>query len=574
MFAAFASLILIIVGLLLVKRGLTSADPEKPRKISRLAASIIPFFLIGLGLLGLLSRSFMTVDASEVGLLKRIYLAADLPAGRIIAAHGEKGPQAEILGPGFHFKPLIRILYDVDFSPVVEIPEGQYGLLVAKDGVPLEEGQYLANPWPQDKFSEMLEASYFLTEGKGQKGPQLDVLRPGKYRLNPYLFSVEAREALDVPTGNVAVIRSNIQTRPDCPKTMDVTGRTGETVAIPIVPKGCIGVWDEPLPPGRYYLNEKAYVATVIPTRLQTWTYVGGYTDRKINLRVDNDGKISQEEISSEIPIPEDAADRSITVRVEGWTVPVDMRVVVQVYPKNAPKVVASVGELQQVEDNIITPAIRDILRTIGGHPDRKVLDFVEHRDEITELVEKTIAFEGEKAGVTIQEVRMGEPAIPPELLVATLREQLATQLNKTYQKEREAQKERISVERERAAADQQNTLVAAEIQKQAAAHRMEQLRLEGEGEKLKLMEIAKGQKELADVLGRDHAMLLQALEKSLDAARSNPEIVKVPLVQVTGAGSGMEGAAAVLGASNIVRMMEDLEKKNKSGPSTGSTKE
>jgi ABC-type molybdate transport system ATPase subunit len=100
---------------------------------------------------------------------------------------------------------------------------------------------------------------------------------------------------------------------------------------------------------------------------------------------------------------------------------------------------------------------------------------------------------------------------------------------NKTYQKEREAQKERILVERERASADQQNTLVAAEIQKQAAAHRMEQLRLEGEEQKLKLMEIAKGQKELADVLGRDHAMQLQAL----DAARSNLEIVKVPLVQV-----------------------------------------
>lgn len=568
MFAAFVSLLLIVIGLLQIKRGFTSADPERSRKIPRVIAAIVPFLLIALGLLGLLSRSFMTVDANEVGLLKRIYLAADLPAGRIIAAHGEKGPQAEILGPGFHFRPLIRILYDVDFSPVVEIPEGQYGLLVAKDGLPLAEGQFLANPWPQDKFTDMLDAGYFLTEGMGQKGPQLDVLRPGKYRVNPYLFSVEARMALDVPTGNVAVIRSNIQTREDCPKTMDVTGRTGETVAIPIVPKGCIGVWDEPLPPGRYYLNEKAYVATIIPTRLQTWTYVGGYTDRKINLRVDNDGKISQEEFSREVPVPEDAADRSITVRVEGWTVPVDMRVVVQVYPKNAPKVVASVGELQQVEDNIITPAIRDILRTIGGHSQRRVLDFVEHRDEITELVEKAIAFEGEKAGVTIQEVRMGEPAIPPELLVATLREQLATQLNKTYQKEREAQKERIAVERERASADQQNTLVAAEIQKQAAAFHMEQLKLEGEGQKLKLMEIAKGQKELADVLGKDHAMQLQALEKALDAARSNPEIVKVPLVQVNGTGSGLEGAAAVLGSSNIVRMMDDLEKRNKTGQS------
>lgn len=565
MFVAFASLLLIIIGLLMTRR-IISPNSEKIGKFPMAAARFLPFLLVFLGLFGLLSRSFVTVDSNEVGLLKRIYLAPELPPGKIIAANNEKGPQAEILGPGFHFKPLIRILYDIDFAPVIEIPEGQYGLLVAKDGVPLEDGKFLADPWPAKKFTEMLQAQYFLTEGKGQKGPQLDVLRPGRYRLNNYLFSIESRPALDVPTGHVAVIRSNVQTIDDCPTAVDVTGRTGETVAIPIVPKGCVGVWDEPLPPGRYYLNEKAYVATIIPTRLQTWTYVGGYTDRKINLRVDNDGRINQEEVSREVPIPPDAADRSITVRVEGWTVPVDMRVVVQVYPKNAPKVVASVGDLQRVEDNIITPAIRDILRTIGGHSDRKVLDFVENRDEITELVEKTIAKEGEKAGVTIQEVRMGEPAIPPELLVATLREQLATQLNKTYQKEREAQKERISVERERATADQQNTLVRAEIQKQAAAHRMEQLRLEGEGQKLKLMEIAKGQQALANVLGKDHAMQLQALEKALEAARANPELVKVPVVQVNGSDSGYEGAAAVLGASNIVQMMDGLDKKQKEG--------
>ena len=77
-------------------------------------------------------------------------------------------------------------------------------------------------------------------------------------------------------------------------------------------------------------------------------------------------------------------------------------------------------------------------------------------------------------------------------------------------------------------------------------------------------MEIAKGQKELAEVLGKDHAMQLQALEKALDAAKTNSDIVKVPVVMVTGSGSGYEGAAAVLGASNIVQMMDGLEKKQK----------
>ncbi len=520
--------------------------------------------LLVLGILGLLSRSFMTVDSNEVGHLKRIYMADDLPSGQIIASNGEKGPQAEIIGPGFHLKPLVKILYDIEFANVIEIPEGQYGLLSANDGQPLRSGQFLADPWPDDKFKRMLDATYFLTEGKGQKGPQETVLRPGRYRINRYLFNVEIKPALDVPTGHVAVIRSNIQTAENCPDVLNTTGESGAMIATPTVPKGCIGVVNEPLPPGRYYLNEKAYVATIIPTRLQTWVYKGGYAQRKINLRVGDDGTISQEETTTQINVPADAADKAINVRVEGWTVPVDMRVVVQVHPKDAPQVVASIGDLQRVEDNIITPAIRDILRTIGGAPGRKVLDFVEHRDKIVELVEKAIAIEGEKAGVTIQEVRMGEPAIPPELLVATLREQLAAQLQSTYQKERIAQQERIKVERERATANQQTKLVEAEIAEKAAKHRKNQLQLEGEGQKLKLVEIAKGQEAQARVLGKDRAMQLQALEKTLDAAIKNPAIVKVPSVLVNGSGSSLEGAAAILGASNLVKSTQQIKAASK----------
>jgi hypothetical protein len=515
---------------------------------------------IFVGTILLVSRSFVIVDADEAGHLKRIYFAADLPPGRIIAVEGQKGPQAEILPPGFHFIPFVRDLYELEFYPVVEVPEGQYGLLLARDGRPLREVQFIADPWPEADFEKMLDARHFLAAGGGQKGPQLTVLRPGKYRLNRYLFDIKNLPAVDVPTGHVAVVRSNVQTAEDCPDPVKVArGAADDTVAMPIVPKGCIGVWNEPVPPGRYYLNQRAYVPTIIPTRVQTWTYRGGYKARKINLRVNDDGTLVQQEEAFDVPMPEGAADQSIVVRVEGWTVPVDMRVVVQVHPKDAPKVVASVGDLGKVEDNIITPAIRDVLRTIGGHPERRVLDFVEKRDEITALVEQSIVTEGHKAGVTIQEVRMGEPALPPELLVARLRRQLATQLRKTYEEEKKAQEERIKVERERSTANQQETLVKAEIAKEAAKHRKEQLRLEGEGEKLRQIEIAKGQEAQAAVLGKERTLQLQVLKSVLEVAAENPEIIKVPMVQVLGEQTGLEGAAAVLGSSNFVQMMRGI---------------
>ena len=560
MILGIISLLLLIAALVLFRKPIEG----KPILVTRAAQIALLVF----GLFGLASRSFVIVDANEIGHLKLVYSFTDLPPGKIIATDGEKGKQARILGPGFHVIPLVRILYEVEFFPVINIPEGHYGLLEAKDGSPLRPDQFMADPWPKDDFKKMLDAHYFLTEGQGQKGPQFNVLSPGEYRINRYLFDVKQGKALDIPTGHVAVIRSNIQSREDCPTKLETHGATNSKVATPIVPKGCIGVWNEVIPPGKRYINEKAWVATIVPTRVQTWEYKGGYTKRTIDLRLDDNGQIHQTESSREIPVPAGAADQAINVRVQGWNVPVELRVIVQVHPEKAPIVVATVGTLDEVEDKIITPAVRDILRTIGGHDDRKVLDLMKKRDEIVKLVEEVIAPEGEKAGVTIQEVRMGEPYIPPEFLVAAQRENLANQLKQTYIKEQEAQKQRISVERERATADQQSTLVAAEIAKQAATHRKQQLQLEGEGEKLKLVEIAKGQQAQAEVLGKERAMQLQVLEKALAAAVTNPAIVKVPTVQVMGSSGGYEGAAAVLGASNLIETMRGIqnqEARNKS---------
>ncbi len=81
MYVAFASLAVIIFGLLLIKRGFSS-DPDRTKRFKN-AERFIPFLFIFLGLIGLLSRTFLTVDASEVGLLKRIHLAPSLPPGKI-----------------------------------------------------------------------------------------------------------------------------------------------------------------------------------------------------------------------------------------------------------------------------------------------------------------------------------------------------------------------------------------------------------------------------------------------------------------------------------------------------------
>lgn len=524
------------------------------RSVIRYGSILVAMFLV-------FATSYIIIDAESIGHLKRIYIGKSMPPGQIIAFEGYKGPQAKLLPPGFHFSLFLNVLYDVENFPIIEVPEGKYGYIVAKDGVPLKQGQYMANAWPADKVKDMLDATYFLKNG-GQKGPQLTVIKPGRYRINRYLFEVKPQAATDIPAGFVGVVKSNVQETSEW-DAADVPSELKGTLAVPLVKKGSVGIWDEPVQPGRYYLNLVAFNVTKVDTRVQTWNYKGGYKRRYIDLQVTQDGRIDQKERSESIPIPKKAADSAIFTRMEGWLVPQELRVQVQVEPKDAPFLVASVGNVAAAEDKVVTPSIRSVVRNICAG--EKVLSLIdENRASVEAKIEAAVIPEGKKAGVTIKDVRLVDSVVPPELLVARLREQLAGQLRETYKREKEAQDQRIETQKARATADQQPELVAAEIRVKIAEKDKLASKLKGEGEKLQLIEIATGQKEQVSVLGEERVMELAFLEKILNAAVMNPEIVKIPNILVSGEGSTLEGAAAILGASNLVRGIESGNKQGK----------
>src|ERR1700736_2555559 len=62
------------------------------------------------------STSFVFVPDGHLGHLFRVYGGGSLTDGRIIAANGENGPQAEIFTPGFHARFLLNVIYNVDTS--------------------------------------------------------------------------------------------------------------------------------------------------------------------------------------------------------------------------------------------------------------------------------------------------------------------------------------------------------------------------------------------------------------------------------------------------------------------------
>ncbi len=553
----------------------------------RVVFSLLALFMI-------LSTSFVIVESDKVGHLKRVYLGTPMPAGRIVALPGEKGPQAEVLPPGFHFRLFIRVLYEFEEFDVVRVPEGMYGIITALDGKPLHPGQYLAEAWPEEEFEQYLSSLHFMGEGaeapRGQKGPQLTVLPPGEYRLNRYLFDVDTEhEAIDIEAGFVGVVKSNVGAEfegsmvPDSivesferaskleAKKAAREGREFEVItreearlralgalSVPLVPRGHRGVWTQVLTPGRYYFNEKAYQVTKVDTRIQTWPYIGGFKRRWVDLELKEDGTVVQSQREEEMPVPDNVADRAVVLRVEGWDVFLDSRVLVQVTPDNAPYVVASVGGIRNVEDKIISPAYRSVVRNVVGDKERKVLDLLCPREMLEKLVEEAIIPEGLQAGVIIREIRFGDPVVPPELLIPGKRKQLAEQMEATFIREKEAQLKRIETEAARAEANRQDELMKAQIRKKAAVEIKEEQKLLGEGEKAKLQAIAEGQRAQMEVLGQEKTYQLARLQMILEAAAKSPEIVQVPRVLVNGSAGGFEGAAAILGASNLTFGVQD----------------
>jgi hypothetical protein len=235
---------------------------------------------------------------------------------------------------------------------------------------------------------------------------------------------------------------------------------------------------------------------------------------------------------------------------------------------------------LEAVENKIITPNYRSILRNVvseavevvkpvldkNGKPvlnkdgttktvittrPREVLDLLYHREELEQAVAKKLIPAGAQAGLTVQWVRFGDPAVPPSLLIPGKRKQLAEALMATYRTEKTAQVERVETEKERSRADQQGRLMKSEIGIKVANNEALAREKLGKGEEKYLKAVARGQLAQANVLGKDKAFELAYVKEVLAAATNNPDLVKMPNILVAGQG-GLEGAAAILGANSL----------------------
>lgn len=309
-----------------------------------------------------------------------------LPPDRIVVPRDDnrfKGVQEEIRGPGRYF--LNPVKFDYKIVPLVEIPAGnpdkwswdqtgkltpgaegtlpQVALISSREGKAPPPGEDVVDP--------------------GYKGIQKEVLTPGVYKLNPQQYQWTLVDAVVVPPGSVGVVTRLVGRVPDVVSAPITAVRaasgssaggagsaTQPAATQPYDPNAGThlvvganqrGILKDVLEPGIYYLNPRMVKVTPI-----TVGYDAISLDRHTNSGI--------EFFSS-----------------DGYKVKADFTVVWGRTPADAPNIVANIGSIDQVEKNVIEPAMKAACQNEGGRYSAKALIQGQTRSEFQDALSKSL---------------------------------------------------------------------------------------------------------------------------------------------------------------------------------------
>ena len=499
-----------------------------------------------------------------------------------VSSGGQRGPQVDILTPGTYriltqSMPLTNGnetkpgLFYVRLFDATVINENQIGLVEALDGSPLNPRDYVAESFEgHDNFQDGHE---FINKN-GQRGPQKDILLPGTYYINPLLFKVIPESAKEVQPGEVAVIVSNtgkdpsddirrqmaakVRTRMEREEKEQAEqtaarldkiddGRTAEEIKTElmtgdpadrrldegaheayVVPEGYRGIQETVVGPGRYYVNTLAITPIVIPTTNQTVEWTSGEVVNTFN------------------PFE--------VISKDGFTMQLEVRVVFRVKPEDAPFMVAKIGGIERLIQNVMHPLIDSIFRNQASKS--SAMAYLQNRHEEQERAEARVRAHLLKYHVDVVNVLICHIHLPEELMKTQTEKILAEQRQNMYNAQREAEEKRIQLERTKSQADNQRDLMAATVGVEIAGKRAEQRKAEGEGEAHYISQTGRAEAEKVRLMGEAQGVAYHEQVNALGAQGvALVEVLKVigekgvritPDIMASGGGSGDGGGGGI----------------------------
>ncbi len=461
---------------------------------------------------------FFTVAQGKVGCVE----ACDgkpLASGRIVARQvtcdcfqdarafltngGERGPQMALIPPGTYR--INTLLFTVSVVDAVVVSPGKIGIVEARDGKPLGGGRVIARYVDCDSFQE----PQAFIQGGGERGPQSALIAPGTYRLNPFMFSVQLADAIDIPDNKVGIVT-----------TREGSALPAGEIAGPTVPghdmfqnpqafidaRGCKGLQEQVLLAGRYFINPRfatvelmdmtevpiAHVGVVIAYVGREGKDVTGDTFQHGNLVSKGEKGVWIEPLDpgkypinpythkvSNVPTANvvlnwatgkteahqlDKNLSTITVRsADGFKFNLDVSQIIHIPRNDAPKVIARFGDMAALVTQVLEPTIGNYFRNAAQGSD--IIDFLKNRSLRQNEARDAISAALREYNVGAVDTLIGD-IVPPEELMKTLTDRkIAEQERVTFDTQRQAQVVRQELEQATALAATQARVVDAERQ-------------------------------------------------------------------------------------------------------------
>ncbi len=289
-----------------------------------------------------------------------------LPSGQMVALEpGQRGIQEEVLGPGRHFRN--PIVWDWELKPLTIIPAGdpntwewihshsQRQRDVSRAGNYVFKGQFPQVGVVTRRVGKTRPpGQVVVTRESGYEGILSELLTPGTYKLNPYIYQVELQPAVVIPAGFVGVVTNMFGEKPTSATTPGFLGaerapaglsedhESIEMISLvpPLAEPGERGTLREVLQPGVYFINPKVQKVTLIEIGFNEY---------------------SQDRIS-------DTEDFRLTFPSDtGYLIKVNVTVIWGIDPAHAAEIINEFGNVDGVLEKVIGPQLRSICRNIGS---------------------------------------------------------------------------------------------------------------------------------------------------------------------------------------------------------------
>ncbi len=388
---------------------------------------------------------------------------------------GQKGPQRKILREGtyaINLAQFIVLTENRDYSKNLELSDASLilqmgklisdrngyeaviikdaddliGIVTVHDGPALPEGEIIAptvgsDPVNQETFHNNFQDPERFIDAGGFRGRQHHALVDGSYYINRLFATIELINKTVIDVGTVGVVVSYIGEQGN-----DTSGhmyRHGE-----LVQPGFRGVWNRPLPPGKYAFNTYAGKVITVPT-----------TNFVLKWMKSDFGQHYFDENLSEVSL--------ITKDAFRPTLP--LSVVVHIDYMKAPYVVQRFGDVKRLVEQTLDPMVSAYFKNVAQT--KTIIELLQDRNEIQDRSSEEMRCKFSAYSLDLQEVLIGTPRADDEhgkgfeqILLQLRNRQIAVEQVETYKLQEAASIQERTLKEKQAMAEQKTQITVSSL--------------------------------------------------------------------------------------------------------------